>query len=36
MERQLQNSFDQVVNALVSNDGTYGQDIVLVFERPME
>ena|ERR1719424_2711240 len=36
MERQLQNSFDQVVNALVSNDGTYGEDIVLVFERPLE
>jgi len=36
MERQLQNSFDQVVAALVSNDGTYGDDIVLVLERPTE
>jgi len=36
MERQLQNSFDQVVSALVSNDGTYGEDIVLIFERPLE
>lgn len=36
MERQLQNSFDQVVAALVSNDGTYGEDIVLVLERPLE
>jgi len=35
MERQLANSFDQVVAALVSNDGTYGDDIVLVFERPL-
>ena len=36
MERQLANSFDQDVAALVSNDGTYGEDIVLVFERPLE
>ena len=36
MERQLNNSFDQVVEALVSNDGTYGEDIVLVLERPLE
>jgi len=36
MERQLANSFDQVVAALVSNDGTYGEDIVLVLERPLE
>merc|ERR1711924_368302 len=34
MERQLQNSFDQVVQALVSNDGTYADEIVLIFERP--
>ena len=36
MERQLQNSFDQVVQALVSNDGTYADEIVLIFERPTE
>merc|ERR1719261_1374601 len=36
MERQLQNSFDQVVQALVSNDGTYADEIVLIFERPLE
>merc|ERR1711871_493395 len=35
MERQLQNSFDQVVAALVSNDGTYADDIVLILERPV-
>jgi len=34
MERQLQNSWDQVVQALVSNDGTYAEEIVLIFERP--
>ena len=27
MERQLQNSFDQVVGALTSNDGTYADDL---------
>ena len=36
MERQLQNSFDQVVAALVSNDGTYADEIVMIFERPLE
>lgn len=36
MERQLQNSFDQVVTALTSNDGTYAEEIVLIFERPLE
>ena len=36
MERQLSRRFDTVVEALVSNDGTYGEDIVLVFERPLE
>ena len=36
MERQLVNSFDQVVQALVSNDGTYADEIVLIFERPLE
>ena len=36
MERQLQDSFDQVVQALVSNDGTYADEIVLIFERPTE
>ena len=36
MERQLQNSFDQVVAALVSNDGTYAEEIVMIFERPLE
>ena len=36
MERQLVNSFDQVVEALVSNDGTYADEIVLIFERPLE
>jgi hypothetical protein len=36
MERQLQNSFDQVVKALVSNDGTYAEEIVMIFERPLE
>lgn len=35
MERQLQNSFDQVVGALVTNDGTYAEEIVLIFERPV-
>ena len=35
MERQLQNSFDQVVGALTSNDGTYADEIVLVLERPL-
>ena len=36
MERQLQNSFDQVVGALTSNDGTYADEIVMIFERPLE
>ena len=35
MERQLQNSFDQVVAALVTNDGTYADEMVLVLERPL-
>ena len=35
MERQLQNSFDQVVAALVTNDGTWADEIVLIFERPI-
>jgi hypothetical protein len=35
MERQLANSFDQVISALVSNDGTYADEIVLIFERPV-
>lgn len=34
MERQLQNSFDQVIAALVTNDGTYADEMVLVLERP--
>lgn len=34
LERRLDNSWDQVVAALVSNDGTYGDSIVLVLERP--
>lgn len=34
MERRLQDSFDQVVKALVSNDGTYADQIVMIFERP--
>ena len=36
MERRLQNSFDEVIAALVSNDGTYAEEIVLIFERPLE
>lgn len=36
MERQLQGSFDEVVKALVSNDGTYADEIVMIFERPLE
>ena len=36
MERQLADSFDQVVKALVSNDGSYADEIVLIFERPLE
>jgi len=36
MERQLSNSFDQVVGALVTNDGTYAEEIVMIFERPLE
>lgn len=35
MERQLQNSFDQVVAALVSNDGSFADEIVMIFERPL-
>lgn len=35
MERQLTNSFDQVVKALVSNDGTFADEIVMIFERPL-
>ena len=36
MERQLANSFDQVVAALTSNDGTFADEIVMIFERPLE
>lgn len=35
MERQLQTSFDEVVAALVSNDGMYADEIVMIFERPI-
>ena len=35
MERRLENSFDQVVAALVTNDGSYADEIVLIFERPV-
>ena len=35
MERRLENSFDQVVAALVTNDGSYADEIVLIFERPI-
>ena len=35
MERRLQNSFDQVVAALVTNDGTFADEIVMIFERPL-
>jgi hypothetical protein len=34
LERRLDNSWTEVVGALVSNDGTFGTDIVLIFERP--
>lgn len=34
LERRLDESWGQVVSALVSNDGTYADSIVLVFERP--
>ncbi|KAJ1620906.1 hypothetical protein T492DRAFT_372772 [Pavlovales sp. CCMP2436] len=34
LERRLDDSWQQCVSALVSNDGTYGDSIVLVFERP--
>ena len=36
MERRLDNSFDEVVRALTSNDGRYADEIVLIFERPLE
>eukprot|EP00316_Scyphosphaera_apsteinii_P024737 CAMPEP_0119326710 /NCGR_PEP_ID=MMETSP1333-20130426/69106_1 /TAXON_ID=418940 /ORGANISM="Scyphosphaera apsteinii, Strain RCC1455" /LENGTH=144 /DNA_ID=CAMNT_0007335093 /DNA_START=150 /DNA_END=584 /DNA_ORIENTATION=- len=36
LERRLENSWDQCVQALVTNDGTYADQIVLIFERPIE
>merc|ERR1712204_143192 len=35
MEQRLDTSFDRVVEALTSNDGTYANEIVLIFERPL-
>merc|ERR1712086_478718 len=35
MEQRLGTSFDRVVKALTSNDGTYANEIVLIFERPL-
>merc|ERR1711865_288159 len=36
MEQRLDSSFDRVVKALTSNDGLYADEIVLIFERPLE
>jgi hypothetical protein len=36
MEQRLDTSFDRVVKALTSNDGTYANEIVLIFERPLD
>ena len=36
MEKRLDSSFDEVVKALTSNDGMYANEIVLIFERPLE
>lgn len=36
MERRLETSFDEVVRALTSNDGTWAEEIVMIFERPLD
>merc|ERR1712086_765680 len=35
MKQRLDTTFDRVVKALTSNDGTYANEIVLIFERPL-